>query len=199
MPQTLPSSPGLKNSSFDLRFNTQLFQSPLNGNIQRIAQDGSLWTATYTLPPMKRIQYSVWQGFFDSLEGQANTFYGYDPEGTTAQGVATGTPLVNGSSQTGSSLVTDGWTPSQTGILKAGDYFSVNGELKRVTSDTNSDGSGNATISFKPPLRNSPSDDAIITVTNAQVEMILTTPVVRFSTNERGVTPLIQFSSIEVF
>ncbi len=52
-------------------------------------------------------------------------------------GVATGTPLVNGGSQnvtyanaTGANsqtLVTDGWTNSTTGILKAGDVFTIAG------------------------------------------------------------------------
>ena len=57
-------------------------------------------------------------------------------------GVATGTPLVNGASQnvtyanatagsttgaTSQSLVTDGWTNSTTGILKAGDVFTIAG------------------------------------------------------------------------
>lgn len=52
-------------------------------------------------------------------------------------GVATGTPLVNGGSQNvtyanasganSQSLVTDGWTNSTTGILKAGDVFTIAG------------------------------------------------------------------------
>ena len=52
-------------------------------------------------------------------------------------GVATGTPLVNGANQnvtyaasTGTpsqTLVTDGWTNSTTGILKAGDVFTIAG------------------------------------------------------------------------
>jgi hypothetical protein len=54
---------------------------------------------------------------------------------THTVGVATGTPLVNGASQattyaltkdTGTqSLITDGWTNSTTGILKAGDVFTI--------------------------------------------------------------------------
>lgn len=50
-------------------------------------------------------------------------------------GVATGTPLVNGASQNVTyatakdtntqSLITDGWTNSTTGILKAGDIFTI--------------------------------------------------------------------------
>ena len=52
-------------------------------------------------------------------------------------GVATGTPLVNGAAQNTTyalskstntqSLITDGWTNSTTGILKAGDVFTIAG------------------------------------------------------------------------
>lgn len=117
---------------------------------------------------------------------------------THTVGVATGTPLVNGANQNvtytvskdtyTSSLITDGWTASQTGILKAGDIFTVanvfavNPVSKAtlpflrqfvVTADVNSDGSGNATFVVSPPIITSgaqqtcsavPADNAAITV-----------------------------------
>ncbi len=92
-------------------------------------------------------------------------------------GVNTGTPLVNGADQNtayldgadtnSQSLITDGWTINQTGIVVAGDVYtlagvnSVNrrtredtGELAQfvVLVDANSDGSGNATILTSPPI-----------------------------------------------
>lgn len=98
-----------------------------------------------------------------------------------------GTPLVNGGSQTGSSLVTDGWTASAA-ILKKGDIItidSVNGVNPQsrastnvarqfvVTADVSADGSGNATIPIYPAITTSgafktvdagPADNAAITV-----------------------------------
>lgn len=113
-------------------------------------------------------------------------------------GVATGTPLVNGASQNVTyaaskdtqtqSLITDGWTTSQTGILKAGDVItlagvnSVNRRTRQstgslaqftVTADADSDGSGNATFTISPPIITSgpyqtvtaaPANNAAITV-----------------------------------
>ena len=114
-------------------------------------------------------------------------------------GVATGTPLVNGASQNTTyllskdtwtqSLVTDGWTNSQTGILKAGDVFTIagvnavnqrtrasTGNLQTfvVTADADSGAStGPATLTISPPIITSgpyqtvdaaPADDAAITV-----------------------------------
>lgn len=103
-------------------------------------------------------------------------------------GTQGGTPLVNGASQTGSSLVTDGWSNSITNVVRAGDIFTIAGvyavnavtkqTLNRlqqfvVTASANSNGSGQATLSISPPIVTSgttqnvsagPADDAAITV-----------------------------------
>jgi hypothetical protein len=78
-----------------------------------------------------------------------------------------GTPLVNGASQTGSSLITDGWTAAAANRVKKGDVFTIanvyavnpqnrtsTGSLRQfvVTADTSSDGSGNATIPISPAI-----------------------------------------------
>jgi hypothetical protein len=76
--------------------------------------------------------------------------------------------LVNGAGQTGRTLITDGWTASQTGILKRGDYLHFDSgygrELKIVTADANSNASGQATLSIMPPIRTAPVDNAAITL-----------------------------------
>jgi hypothetical protein len=115
-------------------------------------------------------------------------------------GVNTGTPLVKGASQNttyalskdtiSQSLITDGWTASQTGILKAGDVFTIadvysvnrdtyvsTGQLQDfvVLADANSDASGNATFTIRPPIisdstspyqtvDSAPANDAALTV-----------------------------------
>ena len=118
---------------------------------------------------------------------------------THTVGVATGAPLVNGASQnvtydasknTGTqSLITDGWTNSTTGILKAGDVFTIAGvfAVNSVTkatlpflrqfvvkADADSGAStGPATLTISPPIIASgaqqtvsaaPADNAAITV-----------------------------------
>jgi hypothetical protein len=67
--------------------------------------------------------------------------------------------LVNGASQTGGALIIDGLPTSTNGLARAGDWFEVNGELKRLTADLNSDGSGNGFLMFEPTLRSSPADN----------------------------------------
>lgn len=105
------------------------------------------------------------------------------------KGIATGTPLSNGATQTGASIITDGWTASQTGIVLKGDIIrfagvnGVNPESKTdtgklmdfvVTADANSGaGAGAATISISPAIvttgvgqnvTNSIADNSAITV-----------------------------------
>lgn len=110
-----------------------------------------------------------------------------------------GTPLVNGASQNvtydtakntwSQSLITDGWTNSVTGILKAGDVFTIanvfmvnaktkvsTGILQQfvVTADANSGATtGPATLTISPPMivsgphqtvNAAPADNAAITV-----------------------------------
>jgi len=114
-------------------------------------------------------------------------------------GVATGTPLVNGAGQnvtyaasknSGSqSLITDGWTPSTTGILKEGDVFTIagvhsvnpntkesTGQLQTFVVNADADSgatTGPATLNISPAIITSgayqtvdaaPADDAVITV-----------------------------------
>lgn len=200
MPETMPASPGFISSSFFLESNQSIYNSFLSGQVQRKARSNAIWVARYVLPPMQRSLYSDWVSFFNKLEGNLYTFYAYDPHNRVARGELGGTPKVNGADQTGSSLITDGWPTSQNNVLLPGDYFSVNGELKVVTNTVNSDTEGDATIEFKPPLRNSPSDNADLTVTNTQVEMILTFPEqARFVYDKNGYSQQLSFEGREVF
>jgi hypothetical protein len=98
------------------------------------------------------------------------TFLLGDFVGGTARGTPTGTPLVNGASQSGGELVIDGATPDVTGWLKAGDYIQLGSagtsRLHKVLQDVNSDGSGNVTLDIWPHLRSSPADNATVIISN---------------------------------
>lgn len=170
----LPTLTGFTNSRFGLETNTMTFTSPLTKTVQRLVLGGSRWVWTFSLPAMNRDKAALWKAFLDQLEGQGNTFNGYDPDCLAPRGYGAGggTARVNGGSQTGSSLITDGWPASKV-VLKAGDMFSVNDELKRCTADVTSDGSGNATISFKPPIRTSPADNTALVLEKPTCTMIL--------------------------
>jgi hypothetical protein len=78
-----------------------------------------------------------------------------------------GVPLVNGAGQTGSNLVTNGWTAAAANRLNKGDVFTIagvfevnplslqsTGRLKQfvATANTASDGTGAATIPISPAI-----------------------------------------------
>jgi hypothetical protein len=193
----IPATIKVKASNFGLVFNTRKFTSPFNQATQTIELTGARWKATYTTPPLSYAQAAAIKAFLVKLRGGANTFNAYDPDGKTARGTPTGTPLVNGGSQTGNSLIIDGCTPNITGWLKEGDYFAVNGELKMIIADVNSNGSGEATLTFEPSLRASPANNAPITVSSATCEMMLMSDdEAQWDSDENKVTR-ITFSGIE--
>jgi len=155
-----------------LQPNTQNTRSELDGTVQTLALPGDVWSGVLTFSNKFDPEARILRAFLSSLRGQAGRFY-LSPPGYRQAGTAPGSPIVKGASQTGLALATDGWTPSQTGILLAGDYFEVNGELKIMTADADSDSGGNATLNFTPPLRTSPADNAAITTTDPKVTMML--------------------------
>ena len=137
---------------------------------------------------------SIADQYTEGMMGRTAGFNFYENTlwATHTVGTKAGAGAVNGASQTGSSLVTNGWTASSA-ILKKGDIITIAGVNKVhpetkvaitgatptpiqqfvVTADTSSDGSGNATIPISPaivvtgPAQNvtgSPANAAAITV-----------------------------------
>jgi len=166
-------------------------RSPFTFAGQAFAYAGQMWTADVTLKPMKRADAEQWNAWLFSLRGQLGTFLMGDPMGATARGVATGTPLVNGASQTGGSLVIDGATISTTGWLKAGDYIQLgsgsSSRLHKVLADANSDGGGNVTLDIWPHIRVAPADNAAVTVSDAKGLFRLSSNDQGFSINESAI------------
>lgn len=129
-------------------------------------------------------------------KGRMGTAIGFEWEmdqncPTFTVGPQGGTPLVNGAGQTGSTLVTKGWTSAAASRLVAGDVFTVagvymvnpqsrqsTGQLMQFTvgAGFSSDGSGNGSVTISPALipsgqfqtvSASPTDGAAITVLGA--------------------------------
>ena len=105
------------------------------------------------------------------------THYLLPGSGKAANGGGGGTPLIDGASQAGTSITTDGWTAAAANRMKAGDCFTIAGltPLFRAVSDVASDGSGDATITITPPIisGNSPADNAALTIASANLTAIV--------------------------
>jgi len=197
MPIELPLTPAFTHARLYLQNRVQTFDSALSGTQQTRILSGSLWEAEYSLPAMARTNWQIWTSFFDRLNGKANTFNAICADNKNTLGTSTGTPLVNGASQTGTSIITDGWTAS-TLVLKAGDYISIESELKRVTQDVTSDGGGNATINFVPKIRVTPLDNASVITEDCKCEMRLNINNINFRIDPSGISEPLTFNAREV-
>jgi len=184
---------------FSLMANTQVFESPLNRTVQTVELPGARWTCTLEYRSVSMADARVLKAFFAQLRGMAGRFYLGDYSHRTPAGTAAGTPVVKGANQTGTSLITDGWTVSQSNLLQPGDYIGVNGELKIITAACSSDVDGNATLTFEPPLRAAPLDDAPITVTAPTCTMRLIDDEQDQIVIDPERRPTITFECVEVF
>jgi hypothetical protein len=174
-PADLLERRGPSSVTWSLQAATLTHQSPLSGAMRTIATPGSRWRFTAIWPalspyrgtqnPNAHSDRGAVEAFLAQLNGRAGRFYFYPPESITPDhGMRAGNnritqATVNGASQTGSSLLC---TATYYSEALAGSFFSVNGELKRITVGSATDLSGNITLNFSPPLRSSPANGAAI-------------------------------------
>ena len=161
---TFPSSPKPNGMSWRLIMPSQTNVSDWTGRRQTIASGRGWWECQLSLPPIVgTANVNAWRSFIAKSRGRANDFQ--IPVDATAQSSATATPLVNGGAQTGRTLTTDGWPLSST-VLVAGQFVTINNQLLQLTENVTSNGSGVATLTFEPPIRTSPADNAAIEYKN---------------------------------
>jgi len=134
------------------------------------AWDGQDRSITVKVPTMELEVAREWQAWALRLNGIEGTFYLREDAmqlfGTAKDpSVMSGfTPLVNGPDQIGSEINTNGWPPSELGVLKKGDWISIGDRLFTVTLDVDSDTAGNAELSIWPFARGGLADNAVISL-----------------------------------
>ena len=156
-------------------------ESPTTLEQQVQRHQGQVWILEAEYPPKGRATAEPLISALCSLNGREGTFLFGDTANKTALGVATGTPLVKGAAQTGETLLTDGWTISTSGIVKAGMYIQLGSgstaRLHKIMADANSDGSGNASLVVWPrlsPVAVPVDNSAIVTASPVGVFRLLT-------------------------
>jgi len=149
---------------------------------QSRSRGGQRWLIEYEYPHLSRAQFSELYAFLIKQRGRFDSFTLSPPTVATPQGSIPGTPLVMGASQTGRSIITDGWGINQTAVLKAGDFikFANHAKVYMVVNngavysyDSNATGTGVATIYIEPALMTSPADNSAVTVSSVPFTVAL--------------------------
>lgn len=111
---------------------------------------------------------------------------------------------VAGASQTGTTLLTQGWNSTWTNVLVAGDYIAWDTpsgwrELHMVTEAASSDSGGRAPLRIAPPIRESPANGAALILDAPSCVMRLATDTeAKWTIDEAGLYQ-ISFSAEEAF
>jgi hypothetical protein len=140
------------------------------------------WALSAHFPStLSKDQYMPILGFLLEQQGRFETFTFVSPDLATPRGAAAGTPLVDLGSQVGTTLNTKGWTASTT--FKIGDVFTLAGHNKvyMLTQNATADGSGDMTLTFQPPLMESPANNEALTKTNVAFTVQLKSDTTEYS------------------
>ena len=190
---TYPSTPRPQGMSWRLVMPAQTNVSDWTGRRQTIASGRGWWECQITFPPIVGTDnVNAWRAFIAKSRGAANDFQ--VPVDPTAQYVdapasvvgslslnfttglyqtfSQGAALVNGSGQTGRTINADGF-PASTTVLQAGQFVTINNQLLQLTENVVSNSSGAAVLTFEPPIRVSPANNAPVEYENPYCLMYL--------------------------
>ena len=155
-----------------------------SGRRQARQIDGQKFKLTARFPVMTRAEFAPIKAFIMKQRSQLNSFTFIPPTVSDSQGSASGTISVNGALTAGTTTATiDGMATSTNGILKAGDYFRFTGQEKvyMAVEDLDSNGSGEGTLTFEPPLRSAVTDNTILIYDNVDFTVSLTNDIQEFN------------------
>lgn len=137
---------------------------------------GRWWQETYPLINIGDANGYAFLEFLRRVKRTGEVFTIDHRAHQTHLGGGTGSPLVMGASQTGTSLVTDGWTGTDP-VLKEGTVIRVAGISYAIDIAANAPNlaAGVTTLTIDPPFLtgSSPADNAAITYTGVTINAIL--------------------------
>ena len=178
-----PTSPVARSANITSQQDT-IVSVTTSGRKQARQIDGQRFAITLAFPPMTRSEFAPIKAFVMKQRSQLENFTLIPPTESNAQGVASTVISTNASVSAGATTCTvDGMTTSTNGILKAGDYFRFTGQQKvyMAVADLDSDGSGEGTLTFEPPLRTAVADNTILIYDNVDFTVSLTNDIQEYS------------------
>ena len=183
MSGTFPSSPTPRDVAISSNQNT-IVTTTASGRRQARQIDGQRFRLRLRFPVMTRTEFAPINAFIMKQRSQMESFQYVPPTIDDALGVASGVISVNGAISAGATTCSiDGMANSTSGVFKAGDYFRFTGQNKvyMVMADVSSNGSGQGTLTFEPPLRSNVSDNAVLIYSNVDFTVGLTGDIQEFN------------------
>ena len=183
MSGTFPSSPVPRDVAISSNQNT-IVTTTASGRRQARQIDGQRFRLRITFPVMTRTEFAPILAFIMKQRSQIESFQYVPPTLDDALGVASGVISVNGAISAGvTSVAIDGMANSTSGVFKAGDFFRFTGQSKvyMVVADVSSNGSGQGTLTFEPPLRSNVADNAVLIYSNVDFTVGLTGDIQEFT------------------
>jgi len=143
---------------------------PLGGVTQRLSRLGDRFQARVTYQPMKYADAMAWFAALAKAMSDTVLLPIIQPEFTVG---SVGTPLVNGGSQSGSTINLDGFSANYA--AKAGQFFSHIGAAQRylymLTADKTATAGGvAASTAIWPNIQSAPLDNAVLEFTTPILE-----------------------------
>lgn len=172
--------------------NTQVFESPLTRSTQTLALPGARWACSATWQNLTPAEAALMRAFLYGLRGRAGRFYLPHFGRRSPLSAIAGTPRIAGTSQTGATLDTDGWTPGAT--LAAGEFVQIGDELRVTTAAATADGSGVLELVLDEPVRSSPADNTQLVFSLPAAVMMLRSDDVESSFARSVLGPLETFT-----
>lgn len=173
--------------------NSQTFRSPLSGAIQTVSLPGAFWTLKISLQFMEPDEIADFFAFLAELDGQAGRFH-FGPRWLSKRGLVVPSPnvTIDGVDQEGIDLNVNTGDLNKINAFRKGDYIHYDSpfgrELKIITQDADTDGTGKATLRIRPLIRKSPADTAIVEIDSPlavmklmddrQASMLMNSPVI---------------------
>ena len=183
MSGTFPSSPTTTAVSITSQQNT-IVSTTVSGRRQARQIDGQRFKLTLSFPIMTRSEFAPILAFIMKQRSQLESFQYTPATMASSNGVASGVIRVNGAISAGvTSVAIDGMANSTSGVFKAGDFFRFTGQNKvyMIVADVSSNGSGQGTLTFEPPLRTGVADNAILIYSNVDFTVGLTNDIQEFN------------------
>ena len=187
-PLALPTSIGIAEITLSANNAVAISQSPFTFQQQIIQHPGQRWTASVSIPPVRRDLAEPWVAFLLAMNGPVGTFLLGDPNAKAPRGTAT-SATITGAARSSSPTIT------MTGTLLAGDYIQIGSGVTATLHKVLQDKNGTGTIEIWPALRSTASS-ATVTLTNTVGRFRLSGTQQSFNINDASIYG-ISFDAVE--